>query len=271
MTTTWSNRWTKSPPVGKQFDSDSQALMLDDHTSACITNDKDDFIKLPKHVDRKVRGIKGHTKATHRGTLKWHVKDDNRLAHVMVIKGAYLIPDMATRILSSQHLAQQTDDHYPKEEGTGALTTSKNITLFWSQRHFAKTVTLDPSTNVGLATTASGAQSFHAFCATIAIPETVQPNTFMTHIIPDKDDDDSFQPKDPVKPPSPEEDNQEKVLPKADDFMAMGLQTTLIDLGPITHVIPEDQERRRLTLMTSCYDGIIDLGICLSNTSSNWR
>ena len=68
--------------------------------------------------------------ATHRGTLKWHVEDDNGLVHIMVIKGAYLIPDAATRILSLQSLAKQADDQYPREEGTGALTTSKTITLF---------------------------------------------------------------------------------------------------------------------------------------------
>ena len=70
----------------------------------------------------------------------------------------------------------------------------------------------------------------------------MRPNIFMMHIIPDEDDDNSFQPKDPVEPPSPEENNQEKWLPKADDSMASGLQTTLIDLGLITHMIPEDQE-----------------------------
>ena len=37
----------------------------------------------------------------------------------MVIKGAYLIPNAAAGILSPQHLAQQADDHYPREEGTG--------------------------------------------------------------------------------------------------------------------------------------------------------
>ena len=177
--------------------------MLNDGMSACITNDKGDFIKPPKRVDRKVKGIKGHTKATHRGPIKWHIEDDNGLVHVMVIKGAYLIPDMATRILSPQHLGQQAEDHYLKEEGTGALTMSKTIKLFWSQRRFAKTVPLDPSTNVGLTTTTSGARSFHAFCTTVTVPETVQPNIFMTHIIPDEDDDDTFQPKDPVEPPSP--------------------------------------------------------------------
>ena len=82
-----------------------------------------------------------------------------------------------------------------------ALTTSKNITLFWAQRRFAKTIPLDTKTNVGLTTTASGALSFHAFCATINVPETKQTNIFMTHIIPDEEDEESFQPKDPIEPP----------------------------------------------------------------------
>ena len=91
---------------------------------------------------------------------------------------------------------------------------------------------------MGPTTTASGVQSFCAFCTTITAPETMQPNIFMTHIIPDEEDDDSFQPKDPVEPPSLEKYGQEKVLPES----TLAPQTTIIDLGPITHVIPEDQE-----------------------------
>ena len=64
----------------------------------------------------------------------------------------------------------------------------------------------------------------------------------MTHIIPDESDNDSFQPKDPVKPLPPEENNHEKLLENNDDSVAAVPQTTLIDLGLITHVIPEDQE-----------------------------
>ena len=133
MPTTWDNR--HSPTQGT-FDSDAQVLMLDDGASACITNDKQDFIEPPRRVDQKVKGIKGHANATHKGMIKWHLEDDQGLVHVMIIRGAYLIPDAPTCILSPQHLAQQVDDHYPREEGTGALTTSKNITLFWAQRHF---------------------------------------------------------------------------------------------------------------------------------------
>ena len=216
--------------------------MLDDGASACITNDKRDFIEPPTPVNRKVRGIKGHTKATYRGTIKWHVEDDTGLVHVMIVKGAYLIPEAATRILSPQHLAQQAGDHYPKEEGTGAITTSKSITLFWSQRRFTKTVRLDPTTSVGLTTTASGARSFRAFCATLDQHETKQTNIFTAHIIPDDEDDESFQPKDPVEPPQATEDNTEELLMPKDDAPIITPQATVIDMGPITHVIPDDPE-----------------------------
>ena len=246
--TTWENRSSPSQGI---FDSDAQSLMLDDGASACITNDKDDFTEPPKRVDKKVKGIKGHAHATHRGTIKWHIEDDRGLVHVMIIRGAYLIPEAPTRILSPQHLAQQADDHYPKEEGTGALTTSKTTTLFWAQRRYAKTVPLDPKTNVGLTTTAAGARSFRAFCATINVPETVQPNIFTTHVIPD-DDDESFQPKDPIAPPNSDPEEVEDPPGAIDEPMTPGAtqtavikalpQTTMVDLGPLTHIIPEDQE-----------------------------
>ena len=158
----------------------------------------------PKRVDRKVKGKKGHADATHRGTLKWYLEDDTGLVHVILIQGAYLIPNATTRILSPQHIAQQANDHYPKEEGTGSLTTSKNITLFWSQLRFTKTVLLDPRTNMGLTTTAPGTRSYRAYCTTIDTQETEETNIFMTHVIPD-DDEESFQPKDPVAPPDQDE------------------------------------------------------------------
>ena len=239
MPSTWDNCLVSTRGT---FDSDAQDLMLDDGASACITNDKSDFIEPPKRADRKVKGIKGHAHATHKGTIRWYLEDDQGLVHVMIIRGAYLIPEAPTRILSPQHLAQQADDHYPREEGTGALTTSKNVTLFWAQRRFSKTVPLDTKTNVGLTTTASGARSFRAFCATIQTPETTHPNIFTTHVIPD-DDDDSFQPQDPIEQVDSVPKEQLDTPEEPDTPTLLGeKQTTMVDLGPITHVIPEDNE-----------------------------
>ena len=220
--------------------------MLDDGASACITNDKLDFIEPPKRADHKAKGIKGHAHTTHMGTIKWYLEDDQGLVHVMIIRGAYLIPDAPTRILSPQHLDQQADDHYPKEEGTGALTTSKNVTLFWVQRSFLKTGPLDTKTNVGLTTTASGARSFRAFCATIQTPETMQPNIFTTHVIPDEHDE-SFQPKDPIEQVDSDTEEWVDTSEKPDEPATQGqTQTTVVDLAPITHVIPEDDEPNSL-------------------------
>ena len=158
----------------------------------------------------------------------------------MIIQGAYVIPDAATQILSPQHLAQQADDHYPKEEGTGSMTTSKNITLFWSQRQFVKTVPLDPRTNVGLTTTAAGTRSYRAYCAMIDTQETEEANIFTTHMIPD-DDEESFQPSDPVAPPA--QDEEPVASPKqSPEGPVQGPMTTIMDLGPIPQVIPEDPE-----------------------------
>ena len=248
MTSTWFNPGASTRPPARQFDSDSHDLMLDDGASACITNCEDDFVEPPKRVNRKVKGIKGHADATHHGTLKWYLEDDAGLVHVLIIWEAYLIPDAATRILSPQHLAQQANDHYPKEEGTGSLTTSKAITLFWSQRRFTKTVPLDPRTNVGLTTTATGTRSFRAFCASLNVEETKETNIFTTHVIPDEEDDESFQPRDPVAPPEAEADEPVASPEQSHETTGPGPSTTLVDLGPISHVIPEDEEPTSLNL-----------------------
>ena len=217
--------------------------MLDDGASACITNNINDFTDSPKRVDRKVKGIKGHARATHRGTVKWYIEDDHGLVHVMMITGTYLIPDAATRILSPQHLAQQANDHYPTAEGTGALTTSKNITLFWAQRRFTKTVPLDTNTNVGLTTTAPGAKNFRSFCATVTAPETNQTNIFTTHIIPDDDDEESFQPQDPIEPSTQDESELNNTVK---NVMTDTPEISIVDMGPASHVIPDDQEPNSL-------------------------
>ena len=47
MTTTWEDGISKTS-LGRQFDSDSRTLMIDDGASACITNDKGDFTEPPR-------------------------------------------------------------------------------------------------------------------------------------------------------------------------------------------------------------------------------
>ena len=87
--------------------------------------------------------------------------------------------------------------------------------------------------------TASGTRSFRAFCTTVTTPETKEMNIFTTHVIPDDDNDESFQPKDPVEPAMQDETDQIKAM---DKVMTEAPKTSLVDMGPVTHVIPDDQE-----------------------------
>ena len=119
---------------------------------------------------------------------------------------------------------------------------SKNITLFWSQRLFTKKVPHDPWTNVGLTTTAAGTRSYRAYCATIDTQETEETNIFTTHVILDDDDDEeSFQPSYPVAPHAQVEEPVSSPE-QSPDGQGQGPMTTLVDLGPIPQMIPDDPE-----------------------------
>ena len=61
-------------------------------------------------------------------------------------------------------------------------------------------------------------------------------------MIPDDEDNESFQPHDPVAPPADEEDEPVTLPEQSPEATEPGPTTTLVDLGPITHVIPEDPE-----------------------------
>ena len=64
--------------------------MVDDGASACITNDKNDFIGTPKTISRKVLEsmdkVKQHTEELSAGQLK--------MIHVFTITGAYFVPTL---------------------------------------------------------------------------------------------------------------------------------------------------------------------------------
>ena len=70
-------------------------------------------------------------------------------------------------------------------------------------------------------------------------PETKQMNSFTTHVIPDEEDEKSFQPKDPVEPASQEEIDQVQTM---NEVMTKEQKTSIVKMDTVTHVIPDDQE-----------------------------
>ena len=43
--------------------------MIDDGALACIRNHEEDYIDEPLKISRKFKGIKGHSRVMHRGTV----------------------------------------------------------------------------------------------------------------------------------------------------------------------------------------------------------
>ena len=109
---------------------------------------------------------------------------------------------MPNQILSQQHFAQVANDHHPKPEGTGSITNSKNITLFWGQKRYTKTIPLDKNLNIGLTRMDPGSEPFTAYLATMPNNRVDGIQAFVSHVIleiADSDNDASMQPKDPVQ------------------------------------------------------------------------
>ena len=74
FTTTFERQVGSSHVQASHFDSDSQTLMVDDGASACITNDKNDFIGTPRQSQEKLMvsmdRLKQHTEEQSDGLLK---------------------------------------------------------------------------------------------------------------------------------------------------------------------------------------------------------
>ena len=231
------------------FDLDSQPLMFDDGASASITNDLWDFVTRPTAITHKVKGIAGSAKATYCGTVKWKIEDDNNSIHTFVIPNTYYIAAAPTRILSPQHFAQQMQDHKPHTEGTGCMTTSMAIVLFWDQRKFTKTVKLDPKLNIAMTNTAPGIKHYKPYLMNQGMSNQ-NASVFETHIIPedesDKDQDNadlSFQPPDPIQASNSQETCHPTKTITEDTQQTQDNTTPTEEFSlELPHTIPDDRE-----------------------------
>ena len=224
--------------------------MIDNGAAACITNDLKDFVGRSRCINQWIKGITGHVQATHRGMVLWKIDDDTGKVHSININGTDYMAGMSNRILSPQHFAQAANDHHPQPEVTGSITNSKNITLFWGQQRYTKTILLDKSLNIGLTWTAPGSEAFMAYLVTMPNDRGDGIQAFESHVIPDNadsNDDASLQPKDLVQVPdvNKEESHMDTGTTIQEDEGAttkFGVQ----DLADL-HVIPNDEQPTTLS------------------------
>ena len=106
--------------------------MFDSGASTSINNDLGNFISTPTSIQHNVRGISSNAQATFEGMVRWQLEDDQGTIHKLIIPNSYYIAATLTGILSPQHFAQQSTEHYLDPDGTGCITTTSAIKLFWN-------------------------------------------------------------------------------------------------------------------------------------------
>ena len=225
-------------------------LMIDDGALACITNNLADFVGKACHINQWIKGIAGHAQATHKGTVRWKLDDDTGRVHSIHIKYAYYMADVPNQILSPQHFAQVANDHRPSPEGMGLITDSKNVTLFWGQWKYAKTIPFDKNLNIGLTWMAPGDEEFIAYMETMPSNRVDQIQAFVSHIIPDDkdaDDDASMQPRDLVQ--APDTDEEESPVDTGTTVQGDKGATTAFSMQDLAelHVILNDEQPTTLS------------------------
>ena len=115
----------RNKKLGTQaFDTDSFPLFVDACASACISNDKDDFVGDLQPINIDVNGVGGSATTTHKGTLRWVIEDDNGLATELLIPDSYLAPNVDIKVFSPHHIAQKIGNKmsYRSGDWEGYLT-----------------------------------------------------------------------------------------------------------------------------------------------------
>jgi hypothetical protein len=124
-------------PINKPFDSDSFIIHIDNGASATMSNKRDHFETL-------------------------HPLKPNESNHIAGVNGG-VIPvkgrgtEMQTCLLCPQHWSQNSNDHFPKRNGTWCASYADECVLYWNQCRHKRSIKWDHKTNTAVLRSAPGA------------------------------------------------------------------------------------------------------------------
>jgi hypothetical protein len=124
MLCAWQTANSKTP-IYMDYAPGSKAICIDTGASACISNDKNDFISLEKVECQTIKGIGEGIAIAGHGTLRWSINDDEGNAIILHVRDALYVPKVPMCLLSPQQVAQQTNksgDGFHTEAQFGKLT-----------------------------------------------------------------------------------------------------------------------------------------------------
>ena len=192
-------------PINKPFDSDSFIIHIDNGASATMSNKRDHFETLhplKPNESNHIAGVNGGViPVKGRGTVKWKLEDDDGVIHEIKIKNALYVPEMQTCLLCPQHWSQNSNDHFPKRNGTWCASYADECVLYWNQCRHKRSIKWDNKTNTAVLRSAPGAYKYRVFAATLEASQDIETNEHLcyraniqdTHVISDDEEELSNQ------------------------------------------------------------------------------
>jgi hypothetical protein len=168
------------------FDSDSFDILVDGGATASISNCLADFIQPPTTTNICIKGFNGTYSAARIGTVRGPILDDEGVRHVLQIPDACFVASCPMRLLSLQHYSQKIHDH----RGTYSTNFGDQVVFVFHKKKFQVTITLSPSSNVGILRSAPGHQVFSCFVEDAKPPKELPPAIFAYTVITDDEAND---------------------------------------------------------------------------------
>jgi hypothetical protein len=130
------------------FDTNSKPVGIDNHVSAYISGNIDDFDGKLEETNQVIKGFGGtSTRNVYRGTAVLKIEDDDGKVHKDHLPNSYYVSNTKGQLLSPQHWSRELRNQ-GKKQGAHSRTDYDRITMNWLDGS-KKTVLLDPVTSVG--------------------------------------------------------------------------------------------------------------------------
>ena len=161
MTKAQGDSRVRQTPLRCRFDVGSFPIGLDQHSSRCISNQKEHFIDLKPARYKDIMGTGGNATIGGEGTLRWRIEDDHGEVHIFLIPQSLYVPSSPKCLLSPQHFAQVGPDEH--RHTTGCDQQWDRAILRWGpEGMYRRTVMNSSETNTPNISSAPDIESYLA-------------------------------------------------------------------------------------------------------------
>ena len=239
-----------------RFDSDSYDLVVDSGASCCMTPYKKDFLPgTYEETTEPVHGLGAGT-AIGKGTVRFHIDDDNGKRHAFDVEETMHVPELPERLFCPQHWSQVMFKTRPDLADSGVDNKHNGQIMYWTESDGTDYTRFIPYTgsNIGVIGCQHGFDNFRCYAANTAF------NAFNANYITDDEydsDDETVPTSEPATKLIPASEGAAASASEGGPSSGTKLRDTPISTDfshvptPKPDVVPTDEQSKDKPLMQS--------------------